>query len=99
VPPIGYDWKNIGCIWVFCKKGNEQYKVKLIAKRYSQKIGIDYNKIFSPVVKVKAQQKRKFDMKGLGEVKKILGMNHSRQRFRQMLAISSELRSEVVEKI
>ena len=30
-----------------CKKDNEQYKAKLVAKRYAQKEGIDYNKIFS----------------------------------------------------
>ena len=28
-----------------------QYKVKLAAKRYAQKEGVDYNEIFSPVVK------------------------------------------------
>ena len=37
--------------WVFRKKDNEQYKAKLVAKRYTQKEGIDYNKIFSLVVK------------------------------------------------
>jgi len=45
------DSKAIGCRWVFCKKDNEQYKAKLVAKGYVQKEGIDYNEIFSPVVK------------------------------------------------
>ena len=40
------DSKAIGCRWVFCKKDNEQYKVRLVAKRYAQKEGIDYNEIF-----------------------------------------------------
>ena len=39
------------CGWVFRKKENEQYKAKLVAKRYVQKKGIDYNEIFSFVVK------------------------------------------------
>jgi len=37
--------------WVFCKKDSEQYKTKLVAKEYSEKKGIDYNEIFSPIVK------------------------------------------------
>jgi len=41
----------IGCRWVFRKKDNEQYKTRLIAKWYSQKKNIDYNEIFSPIVK------------------------------------------------
>ena len=45
------DSKAIGCRWVFRKKDNEQYKARLVAKRYAQKEGIDYNEIFSPVVK------------------------------------------------
>jgi len=45
------DSKVIGCRWVFRKKDNEQYKARLVAKGYAQKKGIDYNDIFSPVVK------------------------------------------------
>ena len=30
---------------------NEQYKVRLVAKRYAQKEGIDYNEILSLIVK------------------------------------------------
>ena len=45
------DSKIIGSRWVFRKKDNEQYKASLVAKGYTQKKGIDYNVIFSPVVK------------------------------------------------
>ena len=42
--------KVICCRWVF-RKDTGQYKVRLVAKGYSQKEGIDYNEIFSHVVK------------------------------------------------
>ena len=42
--------KVIGCMWVFRKKDNKQYKTRLVVKGYSQKEDIDY-KIFSPVIK------------------------------------------------
>jgi len=45
------NFKTIGCRWVFRKKDNEQYKTRLVAMGYTQKEGIDYNDIFSPVVK------------------------------------------------
>jgi len=44
------DSKIIGCRRVFHKKNNKQYKARFVAKRYAQKEGIDYNKIFSPII-------------------------------------------------
>ena len=43
--------KTIDCRKVFRKKDNKQYKARLVAKRYAQKEGIDYNEIISSVVK------------------------------------------------
>jgi len=50
VPQTRYGWEDIGGRWAFRKKNTEQYKAKLVAKRFAQKEGINYSEIFSPVL-------------------------------------------------
>ena len=58
-PPEGI--KSIGCKWVFKRKKSadgkvETYKVCLVAKRYRQRYGVDYDEIFSPMAMLKSIQ-------------------------------------------
>ena len=51
------DRKTVGCKWVFkLKRGvndtEDRYKARMVAKGFSQKVGIDFHGIFSPVVKI-----------------------------------------------
>ena len=49
--------KVIGCKWVFQKKGGSKstsapvYKVKVVAKGFTQVEGVDFLEVFSPVLK------------------------------------------------
>ena len=51
------DKKIVGCKWVFKRKesspGDEgvKYKARLVAKGYSPVPGVDFNEVFSPVIK------------------------------------------------
>jgi Reverse transcriptase (RNA-dependent DNA polymerase) len=48
-PPKGH--KIIGCRWVFDIKSDSQKKARLVAQGFSQVEGLNYNELFSPVVR------------------------------------------------
>lgn len=54
--PLSKDMNLVGCKWVFRVKYNAdgsilKYKVRLVAKGFHQKLGVDYAETFSSVVK------------------------------------------------
>jgi hypothetical protein len=53
--------KPIGVKWIYKEKKNakekvERYKVRLVAKGYSQKHEIDYDEVFAPVARLETIQ-------------------------------------------
>ena len=50
------DPKTIKCRWTYVLKANGRYKVRLVAKRYMQVQGIEYEETFSPMARYKSIQ-------------------------------------------
>ena len=41
----------VGCKWIFKKKKGARFKARSVAKGFTQREGVDYNEIYSPVVR------------------------------------------------
>lgn len=55
--PLPNGKRTLACRWVFVVKHKadgtvERFKARLVAKRYTQSYGINYQEIFAPVVKL-----------------------------------------------
>jgi len=55
--PLPKDRQVVGCKWVFRIKENadgavNRFKARLVAKRFHQVTGCDFNETFSPVIKL-----------------------------------------------
>ena len=48
--------KTIGCRWVFNIKGDSCKRARLVTQGFSQVEGVDYNKLFSPVVRFESMR-------------------------------------------
>jgi len=51
VAKVPKDRNIVGCRWLFQRKQDGRYIVRLVAKGYSQEPGIDFNQTFAPVAK------------------------------------------------
>nr|GEU82013.1 hypothetical protein [Tanacetum cinerariifolium] len=77
--------KLVTCKWLFkIKEGIEgvqkpRYKARLVARGFTERAGIDYNESKAEIGSTKSLLKREFDMKDLGEAKKILDNGKSVQ--------------------
>ena len=51
IAKVPMEWNIVGCRWLFRRKEDERFKVRLVAKGYSQQPGIDFKETFAPVGK------------------------------------------------